>query len=208
MELVSTESSMHLFSDISFVNAVSLLLSYFTTGLEKPLRVFVELYLSKVTSIEFLIQAIDSQAIVLQEELLVRGDIQQDLNAGKVSNIVEILVDPCLFFVKALLDHSTNRLDGGGSSTKKYDGAKRQRVLKIKENHIILLINLARRLLEERKHPQSLLTTCISMCLISQDLQNKGLSKDCVQRILSGLAEFSKTWLEISVRENQADYTC
>lgn len=95
-------------------------------------------------------------------------------------------------------------------------------MLKLKENDFVLLINLARRSLDEKHFSlaknllnvrllkSNIIQTCISICLISSDLMQqhkaKGMSRDCIQRLLGGIAEFAKTWLEAS-RDETEDYT-
>lgn len=48
------------------------------------------------------------------------------------------------------------------------------------------------------------------MCLISADLMQqhkaKGMSRDCIHRLLGGIGEFAKTWLEVS-RDETEEYT-
>jgi hypothetical protein len=48
------------------------------------------------------------------------------------------------------------------------------------------------------------------MCLISSDLiqqhKARGMSGDCIQRLLGGIGEFVKTWVEVSRDEND-DYS-
>ena len=71
---------------------------------------------------------------------------------------------------------------------------------KIKENHMVMMLNLARKCIEdgELSLGESILNTQISMQVISEDLMQinqhkvKGFSKDFIQRYLSGIAEFVK----------------
>lgn len=73
--------------------------------------------------------------------------------------------------------------------------------MKIKENHMILMLTLARRCLEDSEFSlsETVLNTSISMSVISEDLMQmnphkvKGFSKDFIQRYLNAFADFLKT---------------
>jgi len=120
MELVSSDGEIRVYSDLRYIEAVSLLVSYSSlhggpnAELEKCLRIFVEVYLSRSTNVELLIQAIDSQMSLLQDEMLVRSDIQHlnHFNFTKICHLVDIVIDPALFFIKTLLDHDSVHFEG------------------------------------------------------------------------------------------------
>jgi len=129
-----------------------------------------------------------------------------------VKRLADGLISPTLFFIKRLQDEEVQAnggtlLGSGGalSSHKKGDviGGKVPvfKPRKIKENHMVMMLNLARKCLEdgEVSLAEAILNTQISMQVISEDLMQlnqhkaKGFSKDFIQRYLSGIAEFIKT---------------
>lgn len=91
----------------------------------------------------------------IQEEILTQNDNQMisRLNSQKIRGVVEILINPCLYFIKQIQDEEAQFNGGLGliSSNKHPDVAKKQglKVRKIKENHMVLMITLSKRCLED-----------------------------------------------------------
>lgn len=90
------------------------------------------------------------------------------LNSQKIRGVVEILINPCLYFIKQIQDDEAHFSGGINSSNKHPDVvAKKQglKVRKIKENHMVLMITLSKRCLEDGHF--SLTETVLNVCSLS-----------------------------------------
>lgn len=68
------------------------------------------------------------------------------LNHQKIRYIIQILINPTLYFIKTNQDYNI----GINSGSKQVDGTtNKNRVIKIKENHMILMMTLSKRCLED-----------------------------------------------------------
>ena len=163
--------------------------------------------MSKVKNIERLLEILDKTMTFIQEELLGTNEVQiftGRFNYLKVNRLMNNLILPTLFFLKRLQEEEAALgIKGVQSSNKKGDlngKALIARPLKIKENHMVLMLNLAKKAVEDGETGlvEQILNTQISMQVISEDLMQinqhkmKGFSKDFIQRYLSGIAELIK----------------
>ena len=129
------------------------------------------------------------------------------LNSLKVKRLVDGLISPSLFFIKRIYDEEQSNILGNGVQSSNKKGGENHhlaktvpRQRKIKENHMVLMLNLAKKVIEdgELTLAEVILNTQVSMQAISEDLMQmnqhklKGFSKDFIQRYLSGIAEFIK----------------
>ncbi|CDW80807.1 UNKNOWN [Stylonychia lemnae] len=224
MKLMTEDSNIRQFNGIRYLEEIYHLILYFSSyqietalqyEIEKQIRIYSETYLSKINDSEQLINILDFFVASIQEEVLTQNNNQllQLINESKVKNVLR-LIEADLYFIQAYLDQSgdsgENQQSEGRSVQRRRSGIKFK---KIKESHLILMINLATRCLDDG-HSQLVETALLISVQMSQanqelgftDLRSKSMSLDHVQRQLFSLTDFIKTDLE-SLNEDKGQYS-
>ena len=108
------------FDDLRYVEAIFHIINYAShvpdiepelqVELERNLRICVEIYLSKIKDVSYLISVLDLLMSAVQEEILTQNDNQMinRLNHTKIRGMVEILINPILYFIKSAFDLEAN----------------------------------------------------------------------------------------------------
>ena len=119
-----------------------------------------------------------------------------------------MLIEPTLFFIQ----HSFDDKDANNEPICKKSGYK---IKKIKENHLILMLNLAKKCLADGFYGlvESALNIQISINLIndefipSPELRVKTWNQEFVQRYLNHMSDIIKTHID-SYNEEGIDFSC
>lgn len=71
--------------------------------MEKQIRICIEIYLSKIQNVDSLINIMDYLMANIQEEILSQNDNQM-FNFEKIKCVIEVLVNPTIYFIKLMVD--------------------------------------------------------------------------------------------------------
>eukprot|EP00347_Sterkiella_histriomuscorum_P001312 403372517 len=222
MSLVSYENNIRQFNVNRYFDSLVLIIQYLSVAnvesqlqyeIEKQIKIFTETYLTKIDDTEQLISVLDYLIGSIQDEVLSQNNNQLMplINKIKVKNVLS-LIEAVIYFI---LNHIDSQQSSSGNLQSDNQPQKVSNVLakrksgiikfrRIKDSHLILLMSLAKRCLDDgyTEQTETALVLSAQMLQINQDLMFSGelrqreMSQDFVTRYLNSIGDFIRTDLE------------